>query len=90
MVRSLTSLDGQRLRREEVVIGFGAASGGGGGCISFKPGRVPIKGLLRELCLYALVFMVDEFFTSQRCSHCCLCGQNDKLKKREGTRGDDR
>ena len=51
---------------------------------------MPIKGLLRELCLYALVFMVDEFFTSQRCSHCCLCGQNDKLKKREGTRGDDR
>jgi hypothetical protein len=90
VVRSLTSLDGRRLAREEVVIGFGAASGGGGGAISFKPGRVPIKALLWELCLYALVYMVDEFFTSQRCSHCCLCGQNDKLKKRGGTRGDDK
>jgi hypothetical protein len=43
VVRSLTNLDGRP--REEVVIGFGAASGGGdaGGAISFKPGRLPIN-----------------------------------------------
>jgi hypothetical protein len=39
---------------------------------------VPIKGLLRELCLFALVFMVEDFFTSQRCSRCCLRGQKER------------
>jgi hypothetical protein len=89
-VRSLTSLDGRQLAREEVVIGFGSGSGGGGGAISFKPGRVPIKALIRELCRFALVFMVDEFYTSQRCSRCCLRGQDEKLEERGGTRGDGR
>ena len=90
VVRSLTSLGGGQRARGEVVIGFGSGSGGGGGCISFKPGRMPIKALIRELCLFALVFMVDEYFTSQRCSRCCLRGPDEKLEERGGTRGDGR
>ncbi|PNW76377.1 hypothetical protein CHLRE_11g467533v5 [Chlamydomonas reinhardtii] len=57
--------------KEEVIVGWGNANTGYGGCIS-RSGRGPNRALLRLLVdKYAhLVVYVDEFYTSQVCAKC--------------------
>jgi hypothetical protein len=70
-VRSLaTGPDGQRLSKEQVVVGWGDGGSGTGGCISMSPGPPPITGLAAALCEHATVILIHEFGTSKCCSHC--------------------
>ena len=60
--------------KEEVVVGWGAASCGQGSCIS-RRGKGPHKELVRLLRrLYATVYIIDEFRTSQICNDCLTEG----------------
>jgi hypothetical protein len=62
----VTSEDGRRLRKEQVVVGFGLASAGWGSAIIPRQfGGMPNKGICRALCPHALVFMEAEPFNSK-------------------------
>lgn len=85
----VTSEDGRRLRKEEVVVGFGSASAGWGSPIPRQFGGMPNKGICRALCSHALVFMEAEPFTSKSCSlgH---GAQQGLLEGRKETGGDEK
>jgi hypothetical protein len=90
MVRMLVRLPGnnghgRRLRKDQVVIGWGSGGSGAGGCISLRPGPVPCKRLARLLMRFALTYRVPEPMTSRICSRCCSDKQLEPCPMRGGS-----
>jgi hypothetical protein len=84
----VTGKDGRRLRREQVVVGFGSASAGWGSAIPRRPWGMPNKEFCRVLSGHCRLFMIAEPYTSKQCSHCCSV--QARLEGRKETGGDER